>query len=258
MRTFIIAALLATAGRAAAQPALGASAPYAVLGSSGVANVATGTGTSHVIGDLGVSPGSSLTGFPPADVTGAVHLGDATAAGVRTAAHSAAAVLAGMACGSTLAGPLGGLTLSPGVYCITAGATLSGTLTLNAGGNPDAIFVFLIGTTLKVATYGTVTMTGSGQPCRVWWSVASTAEIGMGAAFKGNVLAAGAITTGSDSVVVGRLLAHDTGAVTLCREYTPLTRPGSVPLWTNPVCTVRNDLPTCGSTPVTLLGFQVE
>src|SRR5687768_7694704 len=123
---------------AATDPGLGTALSFAVLGSSTVTN----TGPTVVTGNLGVSPGNAVTGFPPGIVNGTIHAGDAVAAQARSDAITAYNNLASQACDFNLTGQdLGGKTLTPGVYCFSTSAQLTGTLILNAQGNPNAVFV---------------------------------------------------------------------------------------------------------------------
>ncbi len=125
-------------------PTLGTAQSYAVLGASTVTN----TGPSLITGDLGVSPGTAVTGFPPGLVAGgSIHAADAVALQAQTDATTAYGQLAGQACNTTYGVPtdLGGQTLVPGVYCFSSSAAITGALTLNAGGNPNAVFIFKVG-----------------------------------------------------------------------------------------------------------------
>jgi hypothetical protein len=118
---------------AAVAPSLGSAQNFAVLAASTVTN----TGATTVTGDLGVRPGTAVTGFPPGIVNGTIHAADAVALQAQTDLTVAYNILAGMACSTTLTGQnLGGLTLTPGVYCFASTAQLTGTLTLNARATP--------------------------------------------------------------------------------------------------------------------------
>src|SRR5450759_4121179 len=171
--------LFAVGAGAATAPSLGTAAPYAVLAGSTVTN----TGPTVVTGDLGVSPGSAVTGFPvPGTVIGTIHSNDASAIGAQTDVTTAYNNLAGQACtpASHLTGiDLGGLTLTPGVYCFSSSAALSipaaPTLTLDALGDPNAVWIFQIGSTLTTASSSTVKVINSGQVCNVYWQVGSSA-----------------------------------------------------------------------------------
>jgi len=208
------AALVFGPSPAQAQGYLGPSLrPFAVLGGSTVTN----TGLSVVTGDLGVSPGSAVTGFPPGIVTGTIHAANATAAAGQTDLTAAFTTLTSQACGLDLTGTdLGGLTLTPGVYCFSTSAQLTGTLTLNAQGNPNAVWVFRIGSTLTTASGSSVVfINGSNaNACGAEWQVGSSATLGTTTNFAGNILAQASITLNNNANLIGRALAR-TGAVTL-------------------------------------------
>ena len=77
-------------------------------------------------------------------MTGTIRVGS-TAAQAHADLVSAYEEVAGRAGGAALAGDLAGLTLSPGLHSTAAAVANTGTVTLDAGGDPDAIFVFKIG-----------------------------------------------------------------------------------------------------------------
>ncbi len=195
----------------------GTTTTYAVLAASAV----TSTGLSVVNGDLGVSPGTALTGFPPGVITGATHLGDPVAAQAQADAHVEYAYLAGLTCGTDLTGQdLGGMTLTPGVYCFASSAQLTGILTLDAQGSCDSLFVFQTGSTLTTSVASSVNVINN--PCstncrggsNVFWQVGSSATIGTGSQFTGNILANISTTLNFGASVAGSVFAL-TGAVTL-------------------------------------------
>jgi type VI secretion system secreted protein VgrG len=195
----------------AVAPPLGAADPFAVLGASTVTN----TGPTIVNGDLGVSPGSAVVGFPPGIVTGTIHAANATSLAAQNAIVTAYNVLAGQPCDVNLTGiDLGGLTLTPGAYCFSSSAFLTGTLTLDAQGNPGAVWVFQIGSTLVTASGSRVVFINGGQSCGAFWQVGSSATFGTATAFAGNVLALASITMTTGATNSGGLFAR-TGAVTL-------------------------------------------
>jgi hypothetical protein len=191
-------------------PPLGTAQKFAVLASSTVTN----TGATNLTGDLGVSPGSAITGFPPGLLTGTIHAADSIAAQAQLDASTAFNYLAGEPCTTDLSGSdLGGLTLTPGVYCFSSSAQLTGTLTLNATGNPNAVFVFKIGSTLTTASNSTVVING-GSPCNVYFQVGSSATLGTGTHLLGNIFAGVSITINTGATVTGGSYALG-GAVTL-------------------------------------------
>jgi len=195
----------------AVAPPLGAAGSYGVVASSTVTN----TGPTVINGDLGVSPGSAVTGFPPGIVNGTINAGNAAAANAQTAVTTAYNALASQACNINLTGTdLGGLTLTPGVYCFSSSAQLTGTLTLNGLGNPGSVWVFQIGSTLTTASGSGVNFINGGQSCGAFWQVGSSATLGTTTNFSGNILALASVTATTGATSNGALFAR-TGAVTL-------------------------------------------
>ena len=196
----------------ATAPSLGTAGSFAVLAGTTVTN----TGVTGIIGNLGVSPGAAVTGFPPGVVTGGtIHPGDAVAAQAQNDATTAYNSLAGQSCDFNLTGQdLGGKTLIPGTYCFSSSAQLTGTLTLNGQGNPNAVFVFQVGSTLTTASNSSVLLINGAQSCNVFWQVGSSATLGTTTAFAGSILAYVSNTLNTGATVNGRALAR-TGAVTL-------------------------------------------
>lgn len=198
--------------RATAAPSLGRATSFAVLGGSTVTN----SGATAITGDVGVSsPGVSITGFPPGTIArGAQHVGDPAANQAQRDAQTAYAALAGKACNTPLTGQdLGGKSLSPGVYCFTSSAQLTGQLVLDGRGNSNAVWVFQIASTLTTATGASVAMSKGGRAGNVFWQVGSAATLGTGTAFAGNMLAYSSITMDPGARLSGRALAR--AAVTM-------------------------------------------
>ena len=202
-------------------PSLGTAQSYAVLGGSTVTN----TGPSVIGGDLGLSPGTSVTGFPPGVVSGgAIHAADAAALSAQSSLTTAYNSAAGQSCTQDLTGQdLGGKVLTPGVYCFSTSAQLTGSLTLNGQGNASAVWVFKAGSTLTTASGSSVVMTNGGSQCNVFWQVGTSATVGTSTSLAGNILALTSITMNTGANLVGRALARN-GAVTLdTNNITPST-----------------------------------
>jgi Ice-binding-like len=207
---------------------LAAASPFVVLGASTVTN----TGPSVLNGSLGLSPGTSIVGFgPPAVVNGGTHAADALAGIAQNDLTTAYGVAAGqpIPLGNDLTGQdLGGLTLTPGAYMFSSSAQLTGRLTLNALGNPQAQFVFEIGSTLTTASASSVSMINGASPCNVYWQIGSSATLGTTTAFQGNLLAHTSITLNTGATVLGRALAG-IGAVTLDDNVIDASACGTTP-----------------------------
>jgi MYXO-CTERM domain-containing protein len=205
------AVLLAGGATVWAQSSLGTAQSFAVLGGSTVTN----TGPSVLTGDLGVSPGAAVTGFPPGTATGTTHAADAVALQAQNDVTTQYNALASAACTADLTGQnLGGMTLTPGVYCFSSSAQLTGALTLNAQGNANAVFVFKIGSTLTTASASSVALINGGNPCGVAWQIGSSATLGTATSFVGNLIALTSISLTTNANIIGRALARN-GAVTL-------------------------------------------
>ncbi|MDX6529178.1 MAG: hypothetical protein QOH41_1468 [Blastocatellia bacterium] len=200
-------------------PPLGAAQSFAALGGTAI----TATGSAVISGNVGVSPGSAVTGFPPAVVqNGQIYTGAASLAGdAQNSALIAYNNLKGQTCNSAnnLSGKIlgqtpGFLTLGPGVYCFDTSAQLNATLTLNDGGDPNAIFIFQIGTTLTTASSSQVIMSSGGRGTNVFWQIGTSATIGTSTVFRGHIIANTSITLTTSASTTGRVFALN-GATTI-------------------------------------------
>lgn len=194
---------------------------FAVLGASTVTSTeATAITATSGGADVGVYTGSAIVGFTastppgPGTTTGILHEADALAQGAQAQATILYDTLAALQSTMTLSGDLGGLTLGPGVYTFSSSAQLTGTLTLDAHGDPAAQFVFQIGSFLTTATGSMVALLNEAQSCNVFWQVGSSATLGTGSTFAGQIVALTSITANTTAAINGRLFARN-GAVTL-------------------------------------------
>jgi uncharacterized repeat protein (TIGR01451 family) len=200
-----------SASAATAPVPLGTAANYAVLAGSTVTN----TGPTTVNGDLGLSPGTSVTGFPPGQVNGAIHVADSAASQAQTDLTAAYNDAAARPVTATIPVELGGTTVTPGVYGSAAGTFgITGTLTLDAQGDPDAVFIFEAASTLITAAASNVNLANGARASNVFWVVGSSATLGTNSTLMGNVLALASITVTTGTTIDGRALARN-GAVTL-------------------------------------------
>jgi len=202
---------------AATAVGLGTADSYAVLGGSGVTN----TGPSVINGNLGTSPTPSVTGFggaPNGTVNGTIHQADAAAGSAKDDLTTAYNNAAGQGPATAHATELGGSNLTPGVYNSQDGTFgITGALTLNAQGNPNAVFIFKAASTLISASASSINLVNGAQACNVFWKVGSSATLGTSSKFVGNILALQSISLNNDVTVAGRLLARN-GAVTLIND----------------------------------------
>lgn len=198
---------------------LGVANTFAVFAGSTITNVAS----TVISGDVGVWPGSAITGFPPGIIiNGSIHANNAIAFQAHNDIAIAYNALAAQSPDQNLTGQdLAGLTLLPGVYRFNSSSFLTGKLTLDAQGDPNARFDFQIGSTLISAANSMVEIINGGVGSNVFWQVGSSATLGTNTEFAGNILAYSSITvmTGS-SINQGSALARN-GAVTL--DYNRIT-----------------------------------
>ena len=192
---------------------LGTAGSFGVLAGSGITN----SGDTRITGDVG-SFGSStaMTGFESVTLIGVNHGGDAVTQQAKDDLTTAYDQAFASAPATDVATELGGRTLTPGVYrSDTLGIT--GTVSLDMQGDPNAVFVFQAGSTLITAAASSVVVLGGATACNVFWQVGSSATFGANSTFVGNVLAAQSISVGDGTTVHGRLLAR-VGAVTLLHD----------------------------------------
>jgi choice-of-anchor A domain-containing protein/uncharacterized repeat protein (TIGR01451 family) len=178
------------------------------------ATTITNTGLTVITGDIGLSPGTAVTGFLPGVVTGSIHAADSTAATAQTALTTAYLAAAGKSGGTTVAGDLAGRTLTAGVYTSASSLANSGDLTLDAQGDPNAVFTFQMGSTLTTLSGSHIILANGANACNVFWQVGSSATLGTYSVFKGNILALTSITITTGVNLQGTALARN-GAVTL-------------------------------------------
>jgi len=187
---------------------------FAVLGASTITN----TGSTVISGgDLGLYPGTSVTGFPSGAVISPAtqYVNDSVADNAQTGLTSAYTYAAGLTETGSLPADISGSTFTPGVYSNAGAVGLSaGTVTFDAQGDPEAVFVFKIGSTLTTASATQVVLAHSAQANNIFWQVGTSATLGTNSTFDGTILAHASITLGNGAALQGRALAN-TAAVTL-------------------------------------------
>ncbi|MET0234413.1 MAG: ice-binding family protein [Kibdelosporangium sp.] len=215
----------------AGPPSASAATPPVSLGTAGnfavlAASTVTNTGPTVVSGDLGLSPGTSVTGFPPGQVNGAIHTADTIALQAKNDLATAYEDAAARPTTSTVPVELGGTIKTPGVYDSPAGTFgITGTVTLDAQGDPNAIFIFKAASTLITASSSSVNLVNGARSANVYWTVGSSATLGTYSILRGTIMALASITVTTGVTVDGRTLAR-TAAVTL--DSNTITRPAGV------------------------------
>ena len=237
----------------ASQPAVAATAPVG-LGTAGsfavlAGTTVTNTGPSSISGDLGVSPGTAVTGFPPGIVfNGRIHRADGVAGDAQSDLTTAYNDAAGRSPTANVPAFIGaGQTLAPGVYKASSSLEVGGSLTLDAHGDPNAVFIFQAPSTLVTDSASNIVLTGDAQACNVFWQVGSSATLGTGSDFSGSILALTSITVTTGDTIAGRVLARN-GAVTLDDDTittsTCAPPPPPTPTPTTPTPTPTTPTPT--------------
>ena len=193
---------------------LGSAGNYAVLAGSAVTNTSTILDPTVIVGgSVGVSPGTAETGFVAGTYVATIdNLGAAAAEGSLTAAYNTAA---GLLQPAVLPSDMSGVTFGPGLYKTSSAVTLnSGSVTLDGQGDPNAVFVFQIGTTFIAAPGTQVILVNNASAKNIFWQVGSSATINGSAAWAGNIIANTSITLNTDATLLGRAMAIN-GAVTM-------------------------------------------
>lgn len=193
---------------------LGSAANYTILGASTVTN----TGPTVITGgNIGLSPGTSLTGFPPGTLVlpAFEDITTPTAAQGQADATIAYLYMAALPNGAALPTDLSGLTFTQGLYKNSSAVTLnSGTVTLDAQGNTNAVFIFQIASTLTTIGSTQIVLANGAQAKNVFWQIGSAATLGTNSVFKGTIIALQSVTLQTGANLVGRALALN-AAVTL-------------------------------------------
>jgi hypothetical protein len=197
---------------------LGAAAAFAVMATASI----TGSGTTQINGDVGLNPGTAQ-GLPPSQVNGTIHVGDQAIVDAQADLRAAYQDATGRSVSPvSLPGNMGGLTFTPGLYTNSTSVLIQGSgpgndVTLDAQGDPNAIFIFQMGSTLTTGAGAQVILAGGAKASNVFWQVGTSATLNTTTIFKGNILASVTITVDTGSVVEGRLLggSNSDGSVTI-------------------------------------------
>ncbi len=205
---------------------LGSASTYGIMSTSAI----TSTGPTLINGNVALSPGTSQ-GIPPPQVNGVIHVNDAAAAQAKVDLLIAYNYLKALPPGvgpNSLGGgaDLSGKTLPPGTYTSATTILIGGPapVTLDAGGNANAVWVFQIGSSLTTVT-GSVLLTGGAQAKNVFWVPTADATIGTNTIFQGTIVAGRDVTSNTGAVINGRILAGAIGAATVALQSTTVNVP---------------------------------
>jgi uncharacterized repeat protein (TIGR02543 family) len=205
---------------------LGSAGNFAILAGSGVSN--TGV-TTHIIGDVGAFPTATINGLLAGNVDGILYTSADPIVGLaKTALTTAYNDAQSRSLNAiSLPGQLGGLTLAPGLYVNSSTSGISGTgangiLTLDAGGDANAVWIFKMGSTLVTDAGTSIVLAGGAQAKNIYWAVGTSATLGTNSIFYGNILADQAITLTTGATLYGRALTR-IAAVTL--DSSTITKP---------------------------------
>lgn len=237
-------------------------------GDAVLATSVTNTGATTVNGDMGVSPGDVVVGFPPGVLVGTLNAGNPAAASARADLATAINEIFARTPHAEIGDDLGGDTFHLGIHHISAALSLTGDVSLDAEGNPDAIFIFVTDAAFNTAANSKVILENGAQAANVYWVVAGAAGTGAGSTLSGSILAVGAITLGAGTALTGRALSLDAitmasstislpgvagraslGAVDPTNSSTAVSSADSGSLSTTPESTTESTPETAPSTP---------
>jgi type VI secretion system secreted protein VgrG len=194
---------------------LGTASSFTILAGSTITNTGTSQIGGTAGGNIGLHPGTIFTGQTSATISGSVNLADAVALQAKNDLQVAYNDAIGRTPVDRIGTELGGTIVKPGVYDSADGTfQLTGTLTLDGEGNPNAVFVFKTASTLITASGSNIVMINGATSCNTYWVVGSSATLGTNSSFIGQLMAQASITANTGATIQGKLLAL-TGAVTL-------------------------------------------
>ncbi len=201
---------------------LGSLSSFVAVSGAGLTNSNSG-GTTTLTGDVGLYPTATCLGDgAPCTATNPIIAGTLYAAdsgGIAEQAKidlTAAYVDAMGRPPGTLVDDLSGMVLAPGVYTSDSAMSIAvgGTVTLDAEGDPDAVWIFQVGSSLTVNNDAQVILVNGARSSNVFWAAFASSTLGSNVSFQGSVLAGASNSVGTGSSVVGRLLCT-TGEITL-------------------------------------------
>jgi len=207
-------------------PSLGSASTFALFTAAGAFdNVGAAT---YVTGDVGTNIGA-FNAFPTGTVAGQTHVVDATSAEAATNVDVVYSYLSEITGSIVIGTTLGdNQVLTPNTYSTGAASTLNGDITLDGGGDPNAVFIFQIDGAFETGISSHVILINSASLKNVYWQINGKFELGNNSVFRGNIVASGAITLLEGSSLLGRGLTR-AGAISLHNNIVTLEDP-SLPI----------------------------
>ena len=213
---FLVAsALLASPllGLGQAPPPLGVAASFAMFTAVGAID---NNGPSIINGDIGTNAGA-FNGFPPGVINGSIHVADTRSTQAATAVQTAYGYYStNIPCVTPVAvyGGTPAVTMGPGSYCVGGATTLAGTLILDGGGDPNALFYLKVAGALTTAQNSQVLTQNGANPANVYWQIGGLTTLGQNSVMRGTMLVDGGIILITGATIIGRGLSR-AGAITL-------------------------------------------
>lgn len=202
---------------------LGTAEDFVILSKTGIST----TGSTMITGDIGVSPAAAsfITGFglimdsgnefsTSSLVTGNIFASDYQVGTptLLTTAVNDVKIAYNDGAGRTpdytelYTGDLSGKTLTSGVYKWSNDLLINTDFTLD--GSSTEVFIFQVAGTLSMAANTQIILTGGVNPANIYWVVADTVAIGVGADFQGIILAMTNVSMNTGSSITGMIYAQ--------------------------------------------------
>lgn len=226
----LLSFLLTTSAFAQTPPNLGTTSTYGAFTAEGAIE---NTGLTILQGDIGTNAGA-FTGFPPGQYTGAKHVADPEALVAKNDVISAWNQANLISCDTMVGVTMGnGQVFTPRTYCAGPASTITGSITFDAKGDPNAIFVVKVGGALDVAAFTEIILLNGASAANIYWIVNGAVSILDNSTFYGTIIANGAIHLYDGSTLEGRMLSI-VGAITMASNLISVPTGGSV----DPILTI--------------------